>query len=162
VAYKRTNWQDHAVERPRTYTETVNKDGSKTLVPSPGEVYQMGTPLSATNFNNAEEALLHYSVAFDLLMSVVNGLAMDASRPDRIWTTVELPADRWAENIQTVTVPEVTASAHVLVAPDPASAGYQAYLENGVRCVGQGDGCLIFQRDCTMDDMLVVNVEFSK
>lgn len=67
MAYKRTNWKDHVVERPRTYTETSNDDGSKTYTPAPGEILQQGTPQSATNFNNLEENLLHNSVAFDWL-----------------------------------------------------------------------------------------------
>ena len=35
MAYKRTNWKDHVVERPRTYTEAANSDGSKTFTPAP-------------------------------------------------------------------------------------------------------------------------------
>ena len=67
MAYKRTNWKDHVVERPRTYTETSNDDGSKTYTPAPGEILQQGTPQSATNL---EENLLHNSVAFDWLYCV--------------------------------------------------------------------------------------------
>ena len=70
MAYKRTNWKDHVVERPRTFTETSNDDGSKTFTPAPGEIVVQGTPQSATNFNNLEENLLHISVAFDLLYCV--------------------------------------------------------------------------------------------
>ena len=64
---KRIAWKDHVVERPRTYTEATNTDGSKTFTPAPGEVLQQGTPQSATNFNTMEEALQHLSVAFDEL-----------------------------------------------------------------------------------------------
>ena len=71
MAYKRTNWKDHVVERPRTYTEAANSDGSKTFTPAPGEVLQQGTPQSATNFNNLEEGMLHFSVAFDLMFSIM-------------------------------------------------------------------------------------------
>lgn len=77
MAYKRVMWKDHVVERPRTYTEVANSDGSKTLNPSPGEVLQQGTPQSATNFNNGEEALLHYSVAFDMLVTIMGSMAME-------------------------------------------------------------------------------------
>lgn len=70
MAYKRIVWVDHVVERPKTYTVTENSDGSKTFTDSPGEVIQQGTPMSATNFNNSEDALLHYSVAFDMLLSI--------------------------------------------------------------------------------------------
>jgi hypothetical protein len=70
VAYKRTNWKDRVVEKPHTYTETDNGDGTNTYTEAPGEVITQGTPLSATNFNNIEENLLHLSVAFDWLYCV--------------------------------------------------------------------------------------------
>lgn len=64
---KRVEWKDHVVERPRTYTETVNGDNSKTFTPAPGQVIQQGTPQSATNFNTMDEALQHICIAFDEL-----------------------------------------------------------------------------------------------
>ncbi len=73
MAYNRTKWRDHVVERPRTFTEVTNADGSVTHTPAPGQVLQQGTPQSATNFNNIEEALQHFSVAFDWLCCIVQG-----------------------------------------------------------------------------------------
>ena len=64
---ERIRWTDHVVERPRTYTEAVNGDGSKTFTAAPGEILQQGTPQSATNFNTMDEALQHIAVAFDEL-----------------------------------------------------------------------------------------------
>lgn len=65
MAYNRTLWLDRSVQRPRTYTVTVNEDGSITLTDAPGTVHETGTPLSATNFNNVENALQDLAVAFD-------------------------------------------------------------------------------------------------
>lgn len=70
MAYKRTKWQDHVVERPRTFTEVTNSDNSVTLNPAPGEVLQQGTPQSATNFNNIEDQLQYLSVAYDMLFCI--------------------------------------------------------------------------------------------
>ena len=70
MAYDRTNWKDHVVERPRTYSKTTNSDNTETFTPSPGEVIQQGTPQSATNFNHLEEGLQHYAVAFDMLLTI--------------------------------------------------------------------------------------------
>lgn len=64
---QRISWKDHVVERPRTYTETVNGDGSKTFTAAPGTVIQQGTPQSATNFNTMDEAIQHICIAFDEL-----------------------------------------------------------------------------------------------
>ena len=66
----RIGWKDHVVERPRTYTEIQNSDGSKTYTPAPGEVLQQGTPQSATNFNKMEEALQHICIAYDELLCI--------------------------------------------------------------------------------------------
>lgn len=77
MAYNRIKWQDHVVTRPRTYTEVTNGDGTKTMVPAPGEVLQQGTPQSATNFNNSEEALVHYSAALDMLATITASMAME-------------------------------------------------------------------------------------
>lgn len=66
MAYQRTTWKDHVVERPKTYTVTENSDGTQTHVDAPGEVIQLGTPMSATNFNNLETGLQHTNIAFDL------------------------------------------------------------------------------------------------
>lgn len=77
MAYKRTNWQDHVVTRPNTYTETTNSDGSITHTDASGEVVQQGTPMSATNFNNLEEGLLHNSAAFDWLYCIMQAQARE-------------------------------------------------------------------------------------
>ena len=71
MAYERLNWTDHVVERPNTYTEKINTDGTVTHQDASGEVIQQGTPMSATNFNKSEEALQHYAVAFDWLFCVM-------------------------------------------------------------------------------------------
>lgn len=77
MAYKRKKWKDHVVERPRTFTEVTNSDGSVTHTPSPGEVIQRGTPQSATNFNLIEEGLQHTSIAFDWLYTLVQAQARE-------------------------------------------------------------------------------------
>ena len=71
MAYDRTKWQDHVVERPRTFTEVTNSDGSITVTPAPGEILQPGTPQSATNFNNVEDALQNLNVAYDMLYTIM-------------------------------------------------------------------------------------------
>lgn len=82
MAYKRTKWRDHVVERPRTFTKVTNADKSVTLTPAPGEVIQQGTPQSATNFNNIEDALQHLAVAFDMYATITQ--AQLRAQADRI------------------------------------------------------------------------------
>lgn len=77
MAYARRRWQDHSVERPRTYTEAVNEDGSKTYTPAFGEVLQEGTPQSATNFNAIEEGLQHTNIAFEVMYCATQATIRD-------------------------------------------------------------------------------------
>lgn len=57
MAYEKTVWKDHVVERPKTYRMVENADGTVTLVPVPGQVIQQGTALNAENLNKIEDAL---------------------------------------------------------------------------------------------------------
>ena len=59
--YEAFNWQDHAVERQRTYRMTNNADGTITLTPVEGEVYQQGTPINALRLNHIEQGLAEAS-----------------------------------------------------------------------------------------------------
>lgn len=76
MAYRRIHWKDRRVERPRTFAVTQNADGTRTLEDAPGEITQEGTALSAENLNRADEAVQHYSIAFDMLAGWVHGLLM--------------------------------------------------------------------------------------
>ena len=57
MAYEKTNWQDHIVERPRTYRPIRNEDGTVTLDPAFGEVTQQGTPVNAAHLQRIEDEL---------------------------------------------------------------------------------------------------------
>lgn len=83
---KRIRWKDHVVERPRTYTEAENADGSKTYTPAPGEVLQQGTPQSATNFNTMEDGLQYLSIAYDFFMTTAQA---ELSRIDTLESRID-------------------------------------------------------------------------
>lgn len=59
--YQKTVWTDRVVERPRTYTETTNGDGSVTHTPAVGDVIVEGTPRDAEHMNKIEDGI-EYSV----------------------------------------------------------------------------------------------------
>ena len=46
-------WVDRKVERPNSFVMQNNSDGTITLIPSPGTIQQVGTPLNAENLNGA-------------------------------------------------------------------------------------------------------------
>lgn len=77
-------WKDHVVERPNTYREAQNSDGSITHTPDPGEVIQQGTPQSATNFNEMVDALQHTATALDFFMTITQAEKRDLQ--DRLET----------------------------------------------------------------------------
>lgn len=58
MAYIPETWVDRNVERPNTYTEVVNSDGTKTFIPSPGTVIEPGTHVSATKLNKIEQGIV--------------------------------------------------------------------------------------------------------
>lgn len=52
-------WQDRIVEKPRTFTIQNNADGTVTLLPSPGNIIQEGTPMNAANMNGLETDIIN-------------------------------------------------------------------------------------------------------
>lgn len=57
MVYTKTIWKNRSVERPRTYTVQNNPDGSITLIPAPGDVYEAGTSVTAAAMNNMENQI---------------------------------------------------------------------------------------------------------
>ena len=66
--YKWLRWFDHVTERPDTYTEKSNPDGSKTYTEAFGEVIQEGTPQSGTNFTRMEDGVFDAHLAYALFL----------------------------------------------------------------------------------------------
>ena len=77
---KRINWKDRIVERQRTFSETINSDGTKTLTPAPQQIVQKGTPMSAKNFNSMEEAIQHIANTVDLIVTIYSAELRDAQK----------------------------------------------------------------------------------
>ena len=71
MGYIPVSWVDRIVQRPRTYTQVMNGDGSRTDTPAPGEVQEPGTQMSATNFNHMDDGILDSSIAEALLLNFV-------------------------------------------------------------------------------------------
>lgn len=65
------NWKDRIVERPRTYTETHNQDGSRTDTPAPGEIQEPGTQISATNLNQMDRGTQDAKMANTLVLNAL-------------------------------------------------------------------------------------------
>lgn len=58
ATYVKTLWANRDVERPLTYTESTNGDGSITHTPSEGTIIAAGTPVNAVNMNHIEDGLV--------------------------------------------------------------------------------------------------------
>lgn len=83
MAYEPTLWKDRAVEKPRTYTLQNNPDGTVTLVPSPGTIVEVGTPVNANNLNKLEQGLKTHE-AED---------ATDAHKPENVGVVIATKAE---------------------------------------------------------------------
>lgn len=57
MAYEKTNWEGRVVERPRTFNMKQNDDGTVTLIPAEGKVYNKGTVFSPENMNKIENGI---------------------------------------------------------------------------------------------------------
>lgn len=57
MAYEKTIWTNRVVEKPRTFIIKNNTDGTVTLVPAEGQVFEAGTPIIAKNMNKIEDAI---------------------------------------------------------------------------------------------------------
>lgn len=73
MAYEKTVWKDHVVERPKTYRMVENADGTVTLVPVMGQVIQQGTALNAENLNHIEDALAEHDETLGKRLPVAGG-----------------------------------------------------------------------------------------
>ena len=65
------NWKDRIVERPRTYTEVMNQDGSRTDTPAPGEVAEPGTQISATNLNRMDHGIQDAKISAAMILNAL-------------------------------------------------------------------------------------------
>ena len=82
MAYTKTNWVDHVVSRPNTYTQTVNQDNTVTLAPA-GTVEQQGTPVNAENLNHMETGIADaHSAVSDLSASTETALGGKQDKED--------------------------------------------------------------------------------
>lgn len=70
MANIRTLWTDRATQKIRTYNVTENQDGSVTLTPVTGVVYEEGTPVNAKNMNKLEDVVQNTGVALDMFMTI--------------------------------------------------------------------------------------------
>ena len=69
---------------------------------------------------------------------------------------VELTADGWVDNTQTVNVTGVTAAGIVIVSAAPASR--EAYSDSGIYCAAQSAGALTFMCDSVPTEAVTANV----
>lgn len=69
---------------------------------------------------------------------------------------VELPAENWIDNTQTVTVDGATVANMIIVSAAPEN--YAEYCESGVYCSAQTDGALVFTCSDVPGGTLRVNV----
>ncbi len=58
MPYIKTIWKNRLVEKPRTFRQQQNTDGTVTLLPVEGQIFEPGTPVSAENLQKIEDELV--------------------------------------------------------------------------------------------------------
>lgn len=86
-------WKDRRVERPNTYNIKTNLDGTITLIPVPGTIYEPGTPLNADNLNQINASLAELDAAMDykiINVSNINTGTVATLPPNLVAITIEM------------------------------------------------------------------------
>jgi hypothetical protein len=81
MAYTPTVWKDRVVEKPRTYVMQDNGDGTITLIPEPGTIYEPGTPVNAPNMNKIENGLQAAASTADGAASAISAHSARTDNP---------------------------------------------------------------------------------
>ena len=84
MAQAKTFWVDHVVEKPHTYKETANGDGTNTYTEAFGKVIQQGTPINAANLNKLENTLMYLHTAYDMTATLTQAKLRALENSDTI------------------------------------------------------------------------------
>ena len=77
--FQKLNWKDHISERPGTFKEVLNSDGTVTHIPEEGEVLQEGTPVSANNLNHMDEGIYKANKQAKINKDDITSLAVEVA-----------------------------------------------------------------------------------
>lgn len=113
------------------------------------------------NINMNGQKLSGLSTPVDAGDAATKGYVDTTIKGKRTKHTVILPADGWADNLQTVAVAGVTADeskTDVVASPQTDDENYTAYTENVVRVYDQRDGAIVFKCENAPEIDLTVNV----
>lgn len=69
--YEKINFKDRVIERPMTFNVINNDDGTVTLEPVTGEVYEEGTKFNSVNMDHIEDGILENSKGVNELKNSV-------------------------------------------------------------------------------------------
>lgn len=78
-AYEKQIWQDHIVERPGTFREVQNPDGTVTHIAEEGEIIQGGSPFSANRMNHMEDGIYNASKQANTNKDDITSLAVEVA-----------------------------------------------------------------------------------
>jgi len=82
VDYSKIGWKNRIIQRPRTYQETTNSDGSVTHTPAPGTVLQEGTPRSAETMDHMDQGIKDCADAINGLEGDLDGVRTSLGQYD--------------------------------------------------------------------------------
>lgn len=77
--YKEQVWVDHTVERPGTFREIINSDGTVTHIPEEGDVLEEGSAFSANRMNHMESGIYNASKQTKINKDDIVSLAVEVA-----------------------------------------------------------------------------------
>lgn len=77
--YVKIGWQDHISERPGTFREIQNADGSVTHIPDEGVILQEGTSVSANKLNHMEDGIYNANMQAKINKDNITSLTIEVA-----------------------------------------------------------------------------------
>ncbi len=77
--YEKQEWIDHIVERPGTFREITNSDGSITHIPEEGNILEEGSPFSADRMNHIENGIYNVSQQANINKDNITSLIIEVA-----------------------------------------------------------------------------------
>src|SRR3954462_2345306 len=147
MPYTKNTWSDRSVERPLTFTQTTNADGSITLIPAEGTIVATGTPITSDKLNNLEQ---QYDQAVADVEAYVNGgggftssnnangtIVKFADGTMHCWASFSAKAGTGTQNTGVITFPaNFVATPYILVTHSSLAGNFAQFYVYGAAING--------------------------
>lgn len=139
-------WKDRIIERENTFEILHNKDGTVTLIPVTGEVYEEGTPLNAINLNKLN------SVS-EYLVKKVEGITLNVKDFGAKGDGIIDDTKAFKAAIDSANINDST----TIFVPDGSYLVSKIVLKQGITLMGNGMNSKLFLKEGSTEEAFITN-----